>query len=474
MCLRSFVLLALVQSFGWPSTVSANIGDSYGFGSRAISQAGAGSVLANGAYAAYSNPAGLSRTGDKRLVLNWGLVYVVPSFSSITGVVIENGYVSDKPSPITGNIDTSYRATFGQTLGFAYQLAESHDLTVGATFFLPLSQAAYVDTGETFQPEYFLYRARTQRPQFEMGVGAKLNPHIRVGLGFHLSFSMTSTANITLQSASNTSSSMRHTTSVKPRGAPVAGIMFSTSDIDTGPLDSDFRGMGTIDGGLVFRFPVTSAHTINARTNARLFGTSTAGIDLNFPAMSAVYYDPMALELGAALQYLPNARVSVQLDYQLWHLFKAPMISINDPNQTCTGVACGITIEPVHNPAYAFGNIVIPRIGHELELPGFVLRAGYAFRASIMRGVPTEAGNYLDPAKHIISAGAGVPFKSFLAFDVPCTIDASFTWQQLVSQHVVKSPGDEIGNLASSKVGAPGYTTGGHLFGGGLSVTLAF
>jgi len=37
---------------------------------------------------------------------------------------------------------------------------------------------------------------------------------------------------------------------------------------------------------------------------------------------------------------------------------------------------------------------------------------------------------------------------------------------------VVKTAGDETGNLAETKIGAPGYSIGGRLWGGGATLTL--
>lgn len=120
----------------------------------------------------------------------------------------------------------------------------------------------------------------------------------------------------------------------------------------------------------------------------------------------------------------------------------------------------------------------MPRIGQELYLGRLTLRAGYAYRPSIFNdggNGPSGAGNYLDPSKNIFTAGAGYHFMHFLNFDVPCDVDFNLAYQALITEHITKTPGDENGNgTGDLKIGAPGYDAGGNIFGGGISLSLAF
>ncbi len=87
---------------------------------------------------------------------------------------------------------------------------------------------------------------------------------------------------------------------------------------------------------------------------------------------------------------------------------------------------------------------------------------------------PTEGGNYLDPAKHSLTLGWGLKYQHFLGFETGCQLDFNVLFQHLPVQHVVKSPGNEVGNLSDLKIGAPGYDAGGNILGGGVSLSLAF
>src|SRR5438128_1035217 len=74
----------------------ANIGDTYGFGSRTAGLAGANAAWGFEGYAAYNNPAGLSVFSEKRLIVSYGLIDMVPSFDDINNVIVENTFTSDK------------------------------------------------------------------------------------------------------------------------------------------------------------------------------------------------------------------------------------------------------------------------------------------------------------------------------------------------------------------------------------------
>jgi long-chain fatty acid transport protein len=434
----------------------ANVGDAFGFGSRTSALAGAGAAWGSGAFAAYHNPAAISAEADKRLKFGFGLVLAYPNFLPINNVVTQNKYVADGVQ--YGDVDTSYQSTFGQVLGISYRLfPDFFDLSLGFVAFLPLNQAAYMDTGEPFIPEYFLYRARTQRPQTEFGLGMNLGHGFRVGAGLHMAFTLTGNATVFLNTKPDTTtSSMRFTSSLKPKLAPYFGLLFKPED--------DPR---TYSIGAVFRLPAASDNTLQLKSAARAFGP-LAAVDFNFAAFSTLFYDPMALELGGSLATSSWSRMFLQLDYQIWSKFQAPALDIQQPQGS-------IQITPSSLPKFSYRNIWVPRIGEEFYLSDRVtLRAGYAYRPSILADVPTGAGNYLDPPKHMLNLGLGLNYAQFFGFDIPCNIDLNFTYHYLQRQLIQKTAGNEVGDLSDNKIGYPEYTAGGNVIGGGVSLSLAF
>lgn len=465
---------AVVIVLATATSTRANVGETYGFGSRAAALASAGVATSTGAYSSYYNPAalpaaagapsnpgqsGLDREGQ-RLAFDLGLVYMVPSFLAINNVVITNSYTSGASS--TGTVDTSYRETLGEALGLSYRLLDGPSkLTAGLTAFLPFNQVAFVDTGDSYAPEYVLYRARTQRPQVEFAIGGKLSESWSFGVGLHLAFALTSNASVFLQTAqTNQPSTMRFIASMKSKFSPYLGAQFAP----TGEPDR-------LTFGAVARLPATSDSTMVLKSAAHV-GFPQA-IDFSFAANSALFYDPLTLELGGAWQHSPGWKIHLQADYQAWSAYQAPALSIVSCTDASTDPNCGVVVHNSANPGFTYRNIVIPRVAEEVTVGSWVLRAGYAYRPSFMENLPTGAGNYLDPPKHMIQAGVGRLFPKFLGSGIPARIDFNLAYHALVTQRVDKTAGDEVGNTSSSKIGAPGYDAGGKILGGGVSLSLA-
>ena len=497
--MKYFVRTALVYMFalssGFISPSQANVGEAFGFGARIQSLAGAALVVGPSSFAAYHNPAALAQAPDggsgqapdgdpkKRLRFDFGLLYMQPSFTSIPNVITQNKFNAD--ADVMGDVDTSYRNTLGQQLGFSYQfMPETYRLTIGLVSFLPIEQLAFMDTGEAYVPEYFLYRSRTQRPQFDFGVGIAPWSSLSFGLGFHVAYSLTSNGSLFINTGNNRISSMRFGTSLKPKVAPYFGVFYS-------PVRSTARGepFSEVESstakepyklGAVVRLPVASDNTIILNSAARVLG-DFAAIDFNFNALSTLFYDPLAIELGGSWRYSPRGIIYLQVEYQMWGSFEAPALVIQQPTTTsCTtaeGTPCTQTVQisPGALPPYPYRNILVPRYGQEIKLDETtVLRFGYAYRPSILAEVSNGSGNYLDPSKHQFNLGLGIEFSHLAGLEIPFHLDFNLSYQRLISQTIVKTPGNEEGDLTDQKIGAPGYTAGGHLLGGGASVSVAF
>lgn len=460
--LRFYSAIALMQILVVGSLRNesrANVGEAFGFGSRVSSLGGIGVAGNAGAFSAYHNPAELGLVTDKRLNIEWGIMNMQPNFRPITNVITQNKFNSDADA--TGDVDTSYRSTLGQELGLSYRLfPEAMNFTFGLVTFLPINQVAYMDSGEAYVPEYILYRARTQRPQVDVAVGANLGKGFHLGVGLHFGFTLSSEGSVFINTRPNTISSMRFSSSLKPKAAPFFGVLFS-------PEESKSYSLGA-----VLRLPVSSDNNLKLNSAARVFG-DFAAVDFNFAATSALYYDPMTLELGGSWQYASWARLFGQLEYQCWNKYQAPALLIQQPQATST--PGGLQISAGKVPSFQYVNIVVPRVGEEISLNDSTrLRMGYAYRPSILSGVANDEGNFLDPPKHMLNFGFGFMYQHFLGFEVPTHLDFNFAYHYLVLQHIVKSSGNEVGSATDSKIGSPGYDAGGNIYGGGVSLSLAF
>ena len=282
-----------------------------------------------------------------------------------------------------------------------------------------------------------------------------------LGGGIHGAFSVTGNGSVFLNTQSNSTSSMRIAVSMMPKLAPYFGAYYAPKE---SPLIAS----------AVFRTPVSFDNSFAFSSSARVFGP-LPGVDFNFLAVSVLFYDPMALELGVS--YKPSSRIKAvaQLDYQIWNRFQPPALLISQPQTTAKGTG-SFSIAAGSVPAFNYINIIVPRGGVEVSFSDrATLRVGYYYRPSIIDSALDGPGNYLDPAKHAFNLGFGLKIPQFLTLQNPLNIDFSFTYQLLQSFSVTKSAGsNEAGVTTDEKIGYPGYDVGGNMIGGGVSLSLAF
>ncbi|HTL11352.1 MAG TPA: hypothetical protein VL588_02625, partial [Bdellovibrionota bacterium] len=298
-----------------------------------------------------------------------------------------------------------------------------------------------------------------------------------LGIGASLAFSLTGNAFVFLQTNNAKASTMRFAASIKPKLAPYFGLYYGTGDTEPSDVTAPTEGEA-FSGGLVVRLPVSYGNVLDLLSGANAFG-DFAALDFGFTARAAMFYDPLTVELGFSLKHSETFRTYVQADYQDWYNFEAPALNITNPEITncgdSGGGSCtGIQIQPSDNPIRPARDIVVGRAGEEITIGENTFRVGYSFRPGIFRGDNSGAGNSLDPDRHSVNLGWGRVFPHFLGFETPFRLDLNFQYQKLISQTVTKTSGDETGNLAENKIGSPGYSAGGELWGGGMSVSLAF
>lgn len=462
--LNTRILILFTISLAFTTSVNADVGSEYGFGPISGSLAGNSVAWDFNGYAGYNNPAGLpliDRAGsifhDARFILSYGIIYMDPEFSDISNVVISNKYWGNDVSGnnySTGNVDNSYKSVFGQEIGMAYRInPEWHNLTLGVTLFFPFEQLAYLDSGETYEPEYVLYRSNGQQPDLTFSAGGEITKNFRAGLGLHVAYNLSTSASGTIQ-ATNPSTE-RFTSDIKPKASPYLGFHYMSDDEKK-------------TAGLVMRFANSEDSKFNVNTGAQPIG-SFPNIPVSFLAGDTIIYSPFTVQLGGSLQTAGNGRTYFQLDYQHWNAFSAPYLMITNP---CAGVGCGVTVQKGPQLDVKYRDIFVPRLGHQITRGNMKYRFGYGYRPGIISDPTSGIGNYLDPSKHLFNAGVGFEFERFFGYKKPWNLDFSLEYQQFVTQTVTKTPGDEAGDLTSKKIGAPGYDAGGHVIGGQIALSV--
>ncbi len=400
--------------------------------------AGAGSVLdRGGSYAAYYNPASMLLPEGKRFGLSFALVGFNSSFKPIENIVIENTATAD--SVAMGSVSTVYPATVGSVLGVMWQAFDWQRVTVGLVAFFPLKEIAVLQTLDAYQPVYMLYRTRGQRPQIHMGISGALTEHLSFGLGVAGGFSLTSRANVFMNTRSLSASKMSFGSTLLPKAAPFFGFYWDA---------------GAIKTGIVGRVPLNTDNTLQLISNVKV---ATSSFPFDFISRSSLFYDPATIEYAISYKR-GQVRLLSQLDCQFWA--PAPSMSLDvEP------LAQGASFQPGTPPSMEYRTIIIPRLGLEMQITDHtVLRAGYAYRPSILMRLPLGNGNYLDPNVHMVHAGSSITYGDY-------SFDASLFYHVLVISQITKTPLDEM-EQPGQKVGSPSYMAGGGVFGVSIGISI--
>jgi len=376
------------------------------------------------------------QTGSYPIVVEFGFEYLHPSFGSIDNVVIRNPQTSSDVAPVVGGVSQVYPDVFAQTIKAKILLDEVKKADLTLQTFLPLNALAQMDSGNTYLPEYVLYRTEKQRPRVSAMGEMNLSDSFRVGLGLDLGFGVTSEATIFLQSGAGKYSNQRISATVKPRIIPIGEFEYD-----------DYLFLIKAENKVNF--------SLNTSAGASVFPPLSASFDISYSTNSALFFDPWTFDLSRRYRLssvgMDTWAVDLGISYQLWSRFQSRAAVINDVSGTFTnGLA----------PSFTPRNLLVPRISIEKNFGMQRWELGYEFKDSIFKDTPSANGNYLDPPRHSFSLAALFPLSSGWEWG------ASLQVSRLTPQSVVKSDVTEIG--------APGYQASGWLYGGNLNLTIPF
>jgi hypothetical protein len=391
-----------------------------------------------------STPASLMDRISKEhpITVELGIEYSHPELPSIAGVVVENSSTSTVLSPRTGTVASDYPDTFAQTLKIQFLLDPTVRSAISLKTFLPLDSLARLDSGNTYQPEFALYRTGNQRPRVVLNYGRDFGGPFRFGLGLDVGFSVNAAANVFLQSGAGTVSDQRISAKLKPTLIPQASFGYESWTLT-------FKGENKAD------------FQLDTQAAARIFSGS-AGIDFQYTSSSALFFDPMSLDLDGTAELNSSFGIKYGLSYQWWSRYTAHAAVIRSSVPVnCNGNAgCNSVFTSGLDPSFIAHNLLVPESVLEYRFGSDQLSLGYRFKDSIFSNLPSGNSNYLDPPRHDLDLGyssrtlAGWEWKIHLGLS------------RLTSQTVVK--------LDSSSIGGPGYSVSGWLYGGGVNVAIPF
>ncbi|MEW6055404.1 MAG: hypothetical protein AB1540_02220 [Bdellovibrionota bacterium] len=425
-------------------------GETYGYGSRASAL---GNTMLGGtsdAFATFYNPA--ANSSHPGLHISLGTSFAHPEFLEIKNVVIGNTATLPQQNPTTGDVDTeSYLDHLSQVVGISFNLGEKlKNLTLGALASMPLARIAYLDTGEPFKPEYFNYRSRTQRPQVYAAMSVSPLKTLHLGTGVAFATHLSANVDAVITSADGSVSYQRFASTIKPTASPYFSIF-----ADPQPWQV----------GITARLPSKNELSVDTNARARLLG-NTNDLPLRMNSSSAIFYDPLEIDLAVGFQATEATWITVEADWFNYKAFEQPTLTVTDLGSV-TRLNASVSTLPTMR------NILVPKAGLEQSFGAVKGRLGYAWRPSPVAD-NSGAGNLVDPEKHIFGVGFGFDLQKLGVTEKEIFLDLHGQYHHLVKQHITKSPGNEAGNSSQPKVGSPGYDIGGAIYGAGFSLSTRF
>lgn len=446
----------LLVAFANPAT--AQFFDNKGYGPRSMALGGA--LAADGAHglSLFHQPALVvplnGPEGKSSLEFTVGLQYSKPSLEGQSGIVVENTTTGDSLVE-GGRAEPPTKSIVGQLIGFNWlAYPKLWKLSFGATAFLPLSPVATIDTGETYLPEYFLERSRSQKPVFFVGAAVEPIEELRLGFAFQTLYQIDTGASLYLQTDPTKPSSIRFEADLKLKPAPLFGAHYR--------FGSDKRW----STGLVIRLPARSEASIDLASAVRVFGSAGSPFVFRLNALSGFYEQPFSAEWGWKLIEPDFGASFLEVDYQRWSAVRSPIMTVRNPaTETCENPTyCPLTVSPGVDGSAPFRDIVILRAGQEWAVSErTALRLGYSFRQKVLKWLPVDGDqNLIDADRHQIGAGASFSRSEFFGHAIAWTIEAGAFVEFLQSGEVKKS--------STTEIGAPGYAFGGKIWGLGVSL----
>ena len=441
----TLVIVSILQSV----VAHASTGETYGYGSKASALGNTTLGGSTDGFASFYNPG--ANSTHPGFYLSFGIAFYKPSFLEIKNVVIDNNAISTASGDVSGDVDTSsYLNHLGQAVGLSLNLGEKLKyLSFGATTSMPLERVGYVDSGEPFKPEYFNYRARTQRPQIYGAISMSPFDWMHVGAGISFASSVSANTTVFATGSSGKVSSQRLATTLKPSASPYFSLYFDPKPIEV---------------AAVLRLANTYKFSVDTVAKASFLGP-TADLPITLTSSGMLYYDPLEFDISIAYSALTNTWLTAELDWFQYKTYEAPTLSL-----VSTG---SVAMKNSASTLPVMRNIFVPKFGIQQDIGPVSLRTGYSYRPSPVED-NSGIGNQVDPAKHLFTFGAGVDLQKANITQAKLSVDAHMQVHSLVSQHVTKSSGNEAGTAGANKIGSPGYDIGGSIVGGGVSITACF
>jgi len=409
----------------------ANPADTYGLGARSTALGSAVAASSTDYSAGYYNPAGFARGRGSELALGYA---AVAHHLEISG---EDSRVDPVRGVTGGLVARGSVVTVPVAVGISARISDDR-----------------LSRFRTRRPEDVHWLRYDDRPQLlYLSVAAALRPLSWLSLGGGIAMLSATTGSFRVtgtavqpdgRDRSTADSELQHEVNIDltPRSYPILGVSVTPADGVTWALV--YRGEATVD------FDVRGEFEGEVETAAF---TVPAAYQVASRAASA--FIPQQVVLG--LEVSPSEDLAVELDltYLNWSAYQSPF-SQTDSRLEVEVPPGLLDLPPETRPSLTldpeFQDRIVPRLGVEWRVDAHPrvavpVRAGYFFEKS---PVPQQTArtNFVDPDRHVLSAGTGLVWRDPAEWLPGRVRFACFAQLSILPTRITlkENPGDFVGD----------------------------
>ncbi len=377
------LVLALISG---STDARASIFDSFGLGSRGVGMAGALTAASVDYAATFYNPADL--LSRRRTHGGLGFVWLSPHFTV------------DRDLPQSPHPSVLPEQNIGVVLGLSAPLGGifHRKVALGFALYLPLLRFTRAQFDDYRSPQLYLHDNLADKLLLTFGGAVEIMPWLRLGAGFQLLASLDGTADFQMDLVDGRLENEELSIDLHAELGATAGIAVE-------PLPG-------FELAIAYRQELEFQFTLPVTADIDEFGR------LEFVLQGTSLYTPHQIAFGASYRVPMRYPLTIAADltWAMWSLAPSPSpdVAFSIDGKGLLGENAGVKplIGAVADAAPTQSkDILITRLGVELELDDWHLRAGYAYRPTPLPR-PVADANFVDNDTHMLAVGAQWTFRS--------------------------------------------------------------
>lgn len=364
--------------------VLASAPDLFGYGARAIGQAGAVATAPRGVAAMFYGPAALAF--ERRPKVSLGFQHADFDLH-LDGAPFE--------------LDAATATTIGLVLplGFGGILADR--LVAGTAFVTPTDAILVAHLPAVHQPRFPVVGHRARTVTLQAALGLRLSDELAIGAGLLALAALDGGIDVAPNEEGRIGSVAR--TQLLADYAPIVSALAR--------LPRAVRLAVAYRGESIARFSLPLVADLGPSFPLPLPELVVEGV---------VQYDPSQWDSEVAVDVIPALRTAAGVTWKQWSAYPQPIVY--------PAVPAAFPAQPLPN----FKDVIELRFGGEYTLGRLTPRAGYRYVPS---PVPSQTGarNDLDNTRHVVAIGASFAWSAL-------TLDVGAQWHHLVPRRHEKDP----------------------------------